>query len=151
VAIDQPTCRSVQRLCDHLARAVERGVDVTLILESEDESESLDAVSAFARLPIDRTHVYYWPLESRERNQAGKPGKLNAKCAIIVDTAVIGSANMTDDAFNRNIEMGVIVREQSTVADLVERFDELVRRRILISYMPVRNESSALARLHKTS
>ena len=103
-------------------------------------------MSAFARLPIDRTHVYYWPLESRERNQAGKPGKLHAKCAIIVDTAVIGSANMTDDAFNRNIEMGVIVREQSTVADLVERFDELVRRRILVSYMPVRNESSALAR-----
>ena len=129
------------------------GVDVTLILASEDESEgqlSLDAVSAIARLPIDRTHIYYWPLESRERNQAGKPGKLHAKYAIIGDTAVIGSANMTDDAFNRNIEMGVIVREQSTVADLVEHFDELVRRRILVSYMPVRNESSALARLHKT-
>jgi len=64
---------------------------------------------------------------------AGRPSKLHAKCAIIDDAAVIGSANLTDDAFNRNMELGVIVRERSTVLDVVEHFEELVRCGILVN------------------
>ena len=36
---------------------------------------------------------------------AGRPGKLHVKCAIVDDVALVGSANLTDDAFNRNMEL----------------------------------------------
>ncbi len=128
----------VRLLCDHLTRAVERGVELTLIVESEDESEgqlTRDAIEAFQNVPAAGTHIYYWPLAKRERNQAGRPGKLHMKCAIVDDVALIGSANLTDDAFNRNMELGMLVRERPTVESISEHFRELIRAKILV---PVR-------------
>jgi phosphatidylserine/phosphatidylglycerophosphate/cardiolipin synthase-like enzyme len=125
----------VRHLCTHLTEAIRRGVELTLILESEDESEgqlTRDAVEAFRDVPAARTHLHYWPLEKRERNQAGRPGKLHMKCAIIDDVALIGSANLTDDAFNRNMELGMLVREQPTVLALSEHFQELIRTGVLV-------------------
>jgi phosphatidylserine/phosphatidylglycerophosphate/cardiolipin synthase-like enzyme len=128
----------VRHLCDHLIQAVDRGVELTLIVESEDESEgqlTRDAIKAFANVPAAKTHLYYWPLAKRERNQAGRPGKLHMKCAIVDNVALIGSANLTDDAFNRNMELGLLFREASTVETLSEHFRELIRAKILV---PVR-------------
>jgi phosphatidylserine/phosphatidylglycerophosphate/cardiolipin synthase-like enzyme len=109
-----------------------------LIVESEDESEgqlTRDAIAAFRNIPAARTHLYYWPLEKRERNQAGRPGKLHMKCAIVDDVALIGSANLTDDAFNRNMELGMLVREQTTVETISEHFRELIRVKVLVPIM----------------
>ena len=125
----------VRLLCDHLTRAVERGVELTLIVESEDESEgqlTRDAIEAFRNVPAEGTHIYYWPLAKRERNQAGRPGKLHMKCAIVDEVALIGSANLTDDAFNRNMELGMLVREKATVEAISEHFCELIRAGILV-------------------
>lgn len=124
----------VHHLCAHLAAAIGRGVELTLILESEEESEGQltnDAIAAFRTLPVGKARLYYWPLTLRERNQAGRPGKLHVKCAIVDDVAVIGSANLTDDAFNRNMELGMVVREKSTVSALAEHFQELIRSSVL--------------------
>ena len=120
----------VPHLCDHLTRAAERGVGLTLIVESAAESDgqlTRDAVDAFRGVPGVMDSLYYWPLARRERNQAGRPGKLHAKCAIVDDMALISSANFTDDAFNRNMELGLLVRDRSTVSTLVEHFQELIR------------------------
>jgi phosphatidylserine/phosphatidylglycerophosphate/cardiolipin synthase-like enzyme len=128
----------VRHLCDHLIQAVDRGVELTLIVESEDESEgqlTRDAIAAFRNVPAAKTHLYYWPLTKRERNQAGRPGKLHMKCAIVDNIAIIGSANLTDDAFNRNMELGMLVREYATVEILSEHFRELIRAKVL---MPVK-------------
>ncbi len=125
----------VPHLCAHLMRAVGRGVDLTLIIESEGESEgqlTLDAIAAFRAVPADRRRLYYWPLARRERNQAGRPGKLHAKCAIVDDVALVGSANLTDDAFNRNMELGLLVRDPAAVAAIVEHFEELIHRGVLV-------------------
>ena len=103
----------VRHLCEHLTQAVERGVELTLIVDCDGESEgqlTRDAVAAFQKIPLTRTRIYYWPLEKRERNQAGRPGKLHVKCAVVDNVALIGSANLTDDAFNRNMELGLLVR-----------------------------------------
>jgi cardiolipin synthase len=128
----------VPHLCEHLRKAVERGVELTLIVESEEESEgqlTKDAIAAFKNVPLALARVYYWPVEKRERNQAGRPGKLHTKCAIIDNTALIGSANLTDDAFNRNMELGLLVREEATVASLAEHFMELVRNGVLVQVL----------------
>ena len=125
----------IPRLCDHLAKAVERGVTLTFIMESETESEghlTRAASLAFNNLPAARNRLYYWPSDQRVRNAHGRLGKLHAKCAVVDDSALIGSANMTDDAFNRNIELGIVVREQSTVDNLYSHFSELIRRKILV-------------------
>jgi len=120
----------VQHLCEHLARAVTRGIELTLILESEEESEgqlTSDAVAAFRDVQAARMRLYYWPITKRERNQAGRPGKLHAKCAIVDNVAIVGSANLTDDAFNRNMELGLMVRDRPTVFAIVDHFEELIR------------------------
>ena len=125
----------VRHLCAHLTEAVGRGVQLTLIVESEGESEgqlTRDAIEAFSNVPAAKTHLYYWPIDKRERNQAGRPGKLHMKCAIVDDVALIGSANLTDDAFNRNMELGVLIREATTVFALGEHFQELIRCGTLI-------------------
>lgn len=125
----------VPHLCEHLAAAVKRGVHLTLIVESEGESEGQlthDAVSAFKNVPTSGTNIYYWPLAKRERNQTGRPGKLHMKCAIIDEVALIGSANLTDDAFNRNMELGIVIRERSTVKSISEHLAELIQGKVLV-------------------
>jgi phosphatidylserine/phosphatidylglycerophosphate/cardiolipin synthase-like enzyme len=114
--------------------AVERGVALTLIVESEGESEEQltgDAIRAFKGVPAARMHLYYWPLAQRERNQAGRPGRLHAKCAIVDNVAVVGSANLTDDAFNRNMELGLLVSDPIVVSGIAGHFEELIRRGVL--------------------
>jgi cardiolipin synthase len=130
----------IPHLCEHLTRAVERGVQLTLIVESAADSDgqlSFDAVEAFRGVPTATDHLYYWPLTQRARNQAGRPGKLHAKCAIVDDVAIIGSANFTDDAFNRNMELGVLVNEPAAVAMLNEHFTELIRNGVLAPALPM--------------
>ncbi len=124
----------VPLLCEHLSNAINRGVEVTLLLESEQASAgqlSFDASKAFKDVCLDKVRLLHWPLENRERNQANKPGKLHVKCAVIDDTAIIGSANLTDDAFNRNMEMGVIIKDPGSVANICEHFETLTRNGIL--------------------
>jgi len=126
----------VRHLWAHLTQAVERGVELTLIAESEGESEgqlTRDALAALQNVPLASTRIYYWPNEKRERNQAGRPGKLHIKCATIDDVALVGSANLTDDAFNRNMELGLVVRDPATVFALAEHFKELISRGILVA------------------
>lgn len=103
----------IERLASELLKAHHRGVPICLILEFEQSSEgqlSYDALKAFPANLVKVADIYFWPLEKRERNQAGRPGKLHSKLAIVDDTALVSSANLTDDAFNRNLELGVLVR-----------------------------------------
>jgi phosphatidylserine/phosphatidylglycerophosphate/cardiolipin synthase-like enzyme len=119
----------VPHLCRHLEDALHRGVDLRLIVECEEASEgqlSSDAKNAFPGLPEAGAKLFYWPLAKRERNQAGRPGKLHAKCAVVDDVALVGSANLTDDAFNRNMELGVLLKDADTVSGLLSHFEELV-------------------------
>jgi phosphatidylserine/phosphatidylglycerophosphate/cardiolipin synthase-like enzyme len=75
--------------------------------------------------------LYYWPTAQRERNLAGRPGKLHAKCAVVDDVVLIGSANLTDDAFNRNMELGVLVKDPVTVTAVVDHFAGLIDQGVL--------------------
>lgn len=103
----------IERLASALLKAHDRGVRICLILEFEQASEgqlSYDAIKAFPSALVKAADIYFWPVEKRERNQAGRPGKMHAKLAIVDDTALVSSANLTDDAFNRNLELGVLVK-----------------------------------------
>lgn len=99
----------VDRLADVLIKAAHRGVRIQLVLEFAQASEgqlSFDALDAFPPALVEVAEVYYWPVEKRNRNQAGRPGKLHAKLAVIDGVVLLSSANLTDDAFTRNLELG---------------------------------------------
>lgn len=127
----------IQRLTDALTAALHRGVSVRLILEFEDESKgqlSKDAINAFSTEIQSLAEIYYWPLEKRELNAYGKPGKLHAKAAVVDDQALIASANLTDDAFNRNLELGALFVGGQIVENLRAHVDTLITSQILAKW-----------------
>lgn len=124
----------VDRLAAALLAAVNRGVRVRLILEFAEASEgqlSFDALNAFPSALVAASDVYYWPVEKRERNQTGKPGKLHAKIAVIDDLALVSSANLTDDAFNRNLELGVMLTDPDVKRWALDHFGALIQSGII--------------------
>ena len=121
-------------LCDGLSLAARNGVKVELVLESESESDgqlSVDARSAFSEELASAASIYHWPISKRERNDWGRPGKLHAKCAVIDDAAIISSANLTGDAFNRNMELGVLFRGGEVPQKILQHFRSLIASEIL--------------------
>jgi cardiolipin synthase len=119
----------VDRLASALLQAANRGVRIRLILEFAEASEgqlSFDALNAFPPALVASVEVYYWPVEKRQRNDAGRPGKLHAKLALIDDAVLMSSANLTDDAFNRNLELGVRLTDASVVSWARGHFEGLV-------------------------
>lgn len=124
----------IERLTGELSKATKAGVKVRLILEFEESSEgqlSFDALKAFPTSLIQASEIYHWPVEKRERNQAGRPGKLHAKVAIIDDIALVSSANLTDDAFNRNLELGVMANSPEFISFTKRYFESLIADGIL--------------------
>jgi phosphatidylserine/phosphatidylglycerophosphate/cardiolipin synthase-like enzyme len=124
----------IGRLADELLKAARRGVRIRLILEFEETSEgqlSYDALKAFPSALISVVDVYQWPVEKRERNEAGRPGKLHAKVAIVDDFALLSSANLTDDAFNRNLEVGVLTANSEFIRSLKTYFEALISEQTL--------------------
>jgi cardiolipin synthase A/B len=118
----------IHQLTGALLEALNRGVRVRLILEFEESSQgqlSMDALNAFPDIVRLRSDIYYWPLDKRERNSAGRPGKLHAKVAVIDDQAVLSSANLTDDAFSRNCELGILFSDSQMLERIRWHFDSL--------------------------
>jgi cardiolipin synthase len=127
----------IARLTDGLVAAIDRGVSVRLILEFEETSGgqlSMDALKAFPATLSQQAKIFYWPLDKRERNALGHPGKLHAKVAVIDDQAVLSSANLTDDAFTRNLELGTLISSGEFIQRLREHFDNLCAEGALRSW-----------------
>jgi cardiolipin synthase A/B len=125
----------IDRLAAMLIEAMRRYVSVHLIIEFEETSEgqlSYDALRAFPKSLVEGAKIYYWPVDKRERNQAGSPGKLHAKTAVIDDTVVISSANLTDDAFNRNLELGARIVGGNFPEQMRAYFQGLIAEKVLV-------------------
>jgi phosphatidylserine/phosphatidylglycerophosphate/cardiolipin synthase-like enzyme len=127
----------IERLSRELVQAIGRGVKVRLILEFEQASEgqlTYDAIRAFPAVLSSSAEIFYWPVEKRERNQAGRPGKLHAKFAIIDDTVLVSSANLTDDAFNRNLEVGVMIENSGFLKSVSEYVGGLIEEGVIAKF-----------------
>jgi len=85
----------------------------------------MDALKAFPEVIRHRAEIYYWPLDKRERNASGKPGKLHAKVALVDESAILSSANLTDDAFSRNLELGALLCGEEILNRIRGHFDGL--------------------------
>ncbi|MBK6670716.1 MAG: hypothetical protein IPG46_13990 [Actinobacteria bacterium] len=106
-----------------LDEAVARGVDVNLILESAEKLDGGGGAHAYAKY-----RTYQWPTDRREPPEA----KLHAK-AVIIDgrDVLLTSANMTNAAYDKNIELGVLCRGGGVARQVQAHFDALISRSVL--------------------
>lgn len=124
----------IDRLSNELSQAARRGVSIRLILEFEQTSEGQLTYSALKAFPPElaaNLQIYCWPVEKRGRNQAGRPGKLHAKLALVDRHIIVSSANLTDDAFNRNLELGVRIQNPAFLMTVKTYFDALIAEGVI--------------------
>jgi len=108
----------------------------------DDPSSSNELVRRFAeRLwtrdwPGERHPDVFYDPRSLERD--GPDGVLHAKAIVADDeVAFVTSANLTEAAFDRNIEVGVLARDRMLAASLSKHFRVLVERGLLLPLPPV--------------
>jgi cardiolipin synthase A/B len=97
---------------------------------------SNDALKAFPADLQGKAEIFYWPVEKRELNLFGKPGKLHAKAAVVDKQALLSSANLTDDAFLRNLELGVLFMGGEMPTKLRQHFEHLIAAGTLLRWNP---------------
>ena len=90
-------------------------------------------------IPADlhrKAEIFYWPIEHRELNLFGKPGKLHAKAEVVDKQALLSSANLADDAFLRNLELGVLFMGGEMPVKLRQHFEHLIAAGTLLRWNP---------------
>lgn len=100
----------VGSVVDALQRATERGVQVRVLLEQSTEhggNVTVDSI-AMLRRNLIRAQLYEW---DKTVGEAAPSASVHAKCAV-ADGAVafVTSANLSDAAMERNMELGVLLR-----------------------------------------
>jgi phosphatidylserine/phosphatidylglycerophosphate/cardiolipin synthase-like enzyme len=115
-------------------------LEVVLLLNVQrkpgDTTKASDLVRAFA----EKFWAKEWPGERRPqvfydpRSLApdGPEGVLHAKAVVADDEAVfVTSANLTEAAFDRNIEVGMLARDRGLAENLKRHFRILIEKRLL--------------------
>lgn len=116
-----------------LQAALARGVRVVFVLETDHSGKV-----SFSPLPFLQdggaraAEVYYWPQNMRKRDARGRHGTLHAKFAVADrQRLLVSSANLTEFAFELNIELGVLLRGGSAPSEAAAHLDDLIRLRVL--------------------
>lgn len=119
-----------------IRNAVSRGVDVRMLLETEDKDGPFAQNNAIDRLyaEIPGLGLYIWPRQKRDGTQGGFP-RVHAKC-VVADgtTAFVTSANLTSTALTKNIEMGIQVKGGNVPATLYEQLVGMIRAKEILPY-----------------
>jgi len=125
-----------------LARRMEAIPDLRVVLllniqrRRGDTSIANDLVRRFA----DRFWSTDWPgtsrpsvyFDPRSLDPEGPRGVLHAKAVVTDDESVfITSANMTEAALDRNIEIGMLMRDRALAASVISHFRALIDGRLL--------------------
>ena len=115
-------------------------LQVTLLLNIQRKRGDTTAPDQLVRRFADRFWTSDWPGETRPRvyydprslDLDGPAGVLHAKAVVADGEAVFTtSANLTDAALDRNIELGVLIRDRALAASVTSHFQGLVDREVL--------------------
>ena len=113
---------------------------VTLLLNIQRKRSDTTAVDHLVCKFADRFWQTDWPGSSRPKvfydprslDLEGPSGVLHAKAIVADDDAVfITSANLTEAALDRNIEVGLLVRDRALALSLSSHFRGLIDRGLL--------------------
>jgi cardiolipin synthase A/B len=122
----------ISNVIGHIAEAVNRGVKVTLVLDAGEKSygkNNLDTLTSLWPLGISMPKILTWKIADDKKYL-----KLHAK-VLVGDNidSLITSANLTMQAFEKNIEMGI--RTYGRVSEQVSKqFLLLEQSGILVPY-----------------
>jgi phosphatidylserine/phosphatidylglycerophosphate/cardiolipin synthase-like enzyme len=122
----------IGEIVSEIGAAADRSVTVDLVLETARSSGGklrgeTDGRTAFYELRFHPdVHLWQWANNDR-RGPGGQLGSMHAK-VIAADrtTALLGSANLTDNAYSDNLEIGAVIRDAWAVAGLVDHFKALM-------------------------
>lgn len=100
----------VGSVIDALQQSIKRGVQVRVLLEQSKEHGGNVNVNSVAMLKgnLPKAHIYEW-----DKGTAGAfpTASVHAKCAVAdCSVAFVTSANLSDAAMERNMELGVLFR-----------------------------------------
>jgi phosphatidylserine/phosphatidylglycerophosphate/cardiolipin synthase-like enzyme len=113
---------------------------VNLLLNIQRRRGDITAVDQLVRKFAERFWGFDWPGQSRPRVhfdprslEAGGPsGILHAKAVVTDEQCVfVTSANLTEAALDRNIEMGLLVHDRALAASVCSHFQKLIDNNLL--------------------
>jgi phosphatidylserine/phosphatidylglycerophosphate/cardiolipin synthase-like enzyme len=120
-------------------------VSVTLLLNIQRKRGDTTAADQLVRRFADRFWNTDWPgsskpsvyFDPRALELDGPAGVLHAKAVVIDDEVVfVTSANLTEAALDRNIELGLLVRDHALAASVSTHFRTLIERGLLLPLPP---------------
>lgn len=121
----------IPNIADALVRAARRGVRLTVIVETPDKlggENEYSTIRALGKEVESCSSVYFWPKEKRKAGDSGKVDILHIKCAVADgEWLFLSSANLTQQAFSINMELGMLVRGGSMPRKVEEQFERLVQ------------------------
>jgi phosphatidylserine/phosphatidylglycerophosphate/cardiolipin synthase-like enzyme len=104
----------IPRLVVELETALERGVALRIVLgdrEMRSDQELQRQRSQLGPSVARRTLLLQWPIARRPRDKEGRSGLMHVKVAVADSClAFLTSANLTEAALERNMELGVLIR-----------------------------------------
>ena len=108
---------------------------MNLLLENVESSGGgieFDGVHALQGIRARGARVFEWPLENRGLGDNGKPGLLHAKtCVVDRRRMLISSANLTGNAFDLNMELGLLLRGGVHPARLAEHLEWMAQQGVI--------------------
>lgn len=125
------SAKPYQPVLDDLSAAVDRGVAVTVVVETLQGAGSAlaGAEPAAAFASVSGVSLWHWP--PGQRDEAG--AKMHAKIAV-ADRRVllVSSANLTHSGIGKNIEAGLVVRGGSAPERAAEHIERLKTNGVLV-------------------
>ena len=123
----------IPRICAALVRAAQRGVRITVVVETPnkiDGQTEYDTIQALGEQVKAAAALFYGPAEKRSTENGGKPGILHVKCAVADGRWLfLSSANLTEYAFTVNMELGLLVT--GGPCQVEKQFDRLIATGVL--------------------
>lgn len=125
----------IPEILELLKSALHRGVSITCILESPEESDGKITFQGFAEFNVEilrQIKILVWDKEMRPASLDGKTGTLHAKVAV-ADQSVsfISSANLTINAMTLNMELGLLLYNKAVAQEIAAHFDQLTLNGVL--------------------
>ena len=110
--------------------ADDRGVDLSMLLESSDKHGGGVSIDGIGRMreALPSAKVFFW----KEKGEEFAGGKVHAKVAVCDESlCFISSANLTGHAMEKNMEAGVLIRGGALPRKLHNHLEALVTVKIV--------------------
>lgn len=114
-----------------LERAIERGVQVSMLLEAAESHGGAVSIDAIAKMKSALPSAKLFSWVDKDEGFAG--GKVHAKVAVADENfCFLSSANLTGHAMEKNMEAGVLIRGGATPSSLHRHLEALETTRVIV-------------------